>query len=330
MTLQAKIVGYFTDKVIDVIIFAILLPILTAVINRVFDLTSLSSDLVLFSISAIGIIALGLVFLSGYANRADRGRIITHESTTLRITKKESKVAVSRDYVFLEKPRYTREFIEAEDDKVKAFGANGLGYESEDSEVEKFKPMAPNRYVVYWKPRHEILPYSVYRHTYEYKPPISFIHGVRYIFTSSNFSTGYKELEVESFQPFAQVECFATRRHFNDAEELAEAVLFHPTDLTILKQDSDEVRNKARIAVPNPQLGLNYYIAWSHDGPFREIWRKHVEEELKRIGGRRRKYLSPRYYRRNRNLRKLVEGREVTSAISEVSNPILSPKDSHD
>lgn len=281
--MSARIEGYFTDKAIDLIIAAILAPILTALIER--WLISRTFDLVnLFLVAAfvVGISAAVIVFLSGHEKQAYRGQILTHELTRLIVTEKDSKVTVSRDYVFLEKPQSIGDFIEAEDDKVKALGPNGLQYESEDSKVQKFAPLGPNRYALYWKPHHEIVPYSVYRHKYEYKPLGNFVQGVRYLFVTSNFPTGHQELEVETFKPFAQVECFATRRHFKDAEELAETVLFLPNDLTILKQNIDTENNRVRISIPNPYIGMNYYIAWSHDGSFGKIWRDYVEGDVKK------------------------------------------------
>lgn len=237
-----------------------------------------------------------------YGYVAGRDKIITREVSSLRIGQKGSNVIVSRDFVFLERPRHTREFIEAEDDKVKAFGANALNYESADSEVERFEQKGPNRYLVYWKPHHEILPYSVYHHRYGYKPPVGFVHGVTYFFTACTMFTGHQELEVSTYLPFAQLECFATRRHFKDAKELEEAVLFHPTHLMTIKQDYDKAHNKVRMTIPNPQLGLNYYIAWSHDGSFRKIWRKEAGDEFRELSHNVGKYFCLRYHTLKRML----------------------------
>jgi hypothetical protein len=228
--------------------------------------------------------------------------ILTREATRLRIGRNGSNVAVSRDYVFLQRPRRTAEFIEAEDNNVKSFGAKGLNYESADSEVEKFEQKGPNRYIVYWKPHHEILPYAVYHHNYEYKPPVDFVHGVTYLFSASTMLTGNRELEVSTYLPFAQVECFATRAHLKDAKELTEAVLFHPAHLIGIEEKYNKSRNKVRIAIPNPQLGLNYYIAWSHDASFRKIWREEARDELKALSLDMKRYFLPRYHALKRML----------------------------
>lgn len=230
-------------------------------------------------------------------------QIITKEAIHLTITETRAKVEVSSTYVYLEIPKYNRDFIEAEDDRVKSFGAKALNYKSMDSKIEKFEPKGPNQYLIYWKSKKEITPFFPYLHKYEYLVPTNMKEGVLYVFGSSTSLKGLLKIAISSHLDFAQFECFATRKHFKDSKQLTKAFLFKPNDINTIAHSFDKERNEISIEVKPPDFGFNYYIVWSHDGQFREILIRDVEKELKEISNRRRRYVSHRYYALKRLLK---------------------------
>jgi hypothetical protein len=231
--------------------------------------------------------------------------IIIKESVNLDVTQNEATVKTSRTYLFLRKPEECWDIIEAKDEAVKSFGAKALNYDSE-ADLLRFERKGPDQYLVFWKPKRELFPLSVYRHTYTYIVPNKMIGGIRYIFVISTKVIGHLELSVTSFKPFLHFECFCTSEHPRTDEEVAEAIVLKPKKLHTLSHRYDRIQNKLSISVQNPVLGVNYYVVWSHDNDFESYLRKLIEDKLKIMNAQRRHYLSFNFYKTKKKLKRIT------------------------
>lgn len=222
--------------------------------------------------------------------------LVTSHKIEVTIQKTGAKAMTSRDYTFIKKPKKGDLY-----DLVEVTGEiapHMVHYNSPDSDQIEFERRNRNKLIIYWKPKSEVYPYTIYPHRFSWTPSVRLDDDINYFFISPTYLTGITSIEIQTYRAINESFAFTTKKLFKDEESVYRYAIF--LKKTSLPQPLvDDSRLAVRLEISNPKPGIRHYLVWSHDKSIVSAWLDLAEKKLGEIK-RRKKYarcFSFDYYR---------------------------------